>query len=394
MTPTLLTEELSALAAFLVQTKRWQSLHLKWVNSAGEPRWPWLHSLFSAVLNTEGSPSWETLQQLEIEAGGICLQDDVQLPFSSIAPNLRELKISLYQIENATSLIQGSFIPKKLRRLEINAWICWDAASLPRFWYRTLPQATNLEYLKILDHRKDREPGPILQPQNLTGIVSSFPVSNLALTTLAVHNNVAARGCLEHLSLPALTSLTLISPPMMEFNDPDPILVVVERLITQSNCNIKHVRLEDTPGYLSDLVMFLRLLTTLETLELYPLSKMGHWHLPSILEALSRETRVNSDWHPAGPILPNLTSFYVGCQWINRAIRISKEAFTEFVEDPRRWPTSQENGAPTTNPRGGNSIESSFQCARLENAQLFCHGPRPTSLECYYARGRRAANYV
>jgi hypothetical protein len=136
MTSTLSTEELLTLTVFLVENTRWHSLHLKWDNSMGSG-WHWFHSLFSAVLQTEGLSCWETLQKLEIEARGICLQDDVQLPFSSIAPNLCELKISLHQIEDAACLIQASFIPKKLRHLEIDSWVWWDADNLPIFWYRT-----------------------------------------------------------------------------------------------------------------------------------------------------------------------------------------------------------------------------------------------------------------
>jgi hypothetical protein len=247
----------------------------------------------------------------------------------------------------------------------------------------------------------------ISRRQNLNNrIVFSFPVSNLTLTTLTVHDSVASRDYLGHLSLPALTSLTLVSSytaPARNRSTPT-LPVAVERLIAQSNCNIKHARLENTPTSSRDFVAFLRLLTTLETLELHPppYKTMDTWHLPSLLEALSRNTGANEldrrGPDLAGPILPNLTSFYVGCQWSNdwttQDTQETKEAFTDFVEHPQRWPASGKSGAALAVPGGANPTQSSSQCARLENAQLFRCGPNPTSLECHYVRGRRAVNYV
>ncbi|KAJ2921696.1 hypothetical protein H1R20_g15388, partial [Candolleomyces eurysporus] len=256
MTPTHpIPEELPALTSFLIRTTRWHSLHLKLVADpeiGHADTGLWLNSLFSAVgeaLREDGSSPWEALQQLEIEARDVRLQEFIRLPFATIAPNLRELKISLRQIPNAYQLVEGFVNPKKLRRLEIDALINWKDEILPTFYYHTLAQATNLKSLKVLDRYRHSE----LFDFNFSKTVSSFPVFNRTLTTLAVHDNRATRDCLQNLSLPSLTSLSFIS----SINDLDldislSLSTAVGRLIAQSDCKIKHIRLEYTPKLLSD----------------------------------------------------------------------------------------------------------------------------------------------
>ncbi|KAJ2923977.1 hypothetical protein H1R20_g13111, partial [Candolleomyces eurysporus] len=187
MTPTHPTpEELPALTSFLIQTTTWRSLRLKLVAIPGSgpaDTWAWLNSLFIAVggvLRTENSSCWDTLQKLDIEARDVCLQEFIHLPFATIAPNLRELKISFHRILNSYRMVEGFINPKKLRRLEINARITWKDDVLPTFWYHTLGQAANLESAKVLDYGCDSGSSIF----HFSGTVS-FPVSNLTLTTLA-----------------------------------------------------------------------------------------------------------------------------------------------------------------------------------------------------------------
>ncbi|RXW23611.1 hypothetical protein EST38_g2253 [Candolleomyces aberdarensis] len=376
MTPTHPTpEELPALISFLIRTTRWHSLHLKLVADPEIGRADtglWLNSLFSAAgeaLREEGSSPWETLQQLEIEARDVRLQEFIRLPFATIAPNLRELMISLRQIPNAYQLVDGFVNPKKLCRLEIDAHINWKDDILPTFYYQTLAQATNLECVKVLDHYCGSE----LFDFDFSATVSSFPVSNCTLTTLALHDNRATRDCLQNLSLPSLTSLTFISSTSgLDFDFSLSLSVVVGRLIDRSDCKIKHVRLENTPKLRSLCVQLIRLLTTVEILELH-LPSSPSWHSPLLLKRMSAQALDDTD-----PILPNLTSFSVSLS--SPITGEIKEAFTDFVEHPSRWPASEEGGAV--------NLPGAVQCARLENAHLFYCGSMSTSME--YARGRRS----
>ncbi|KAJ2918260.1 hypothetical protein MD484_g2181, partial [Candolleomyces efflorescens] len=312
----------------LVRIPRWKNLMFA-LNIEGASNWIWLEGLIASAKESFATnnecPCWPKLETLEIYAPGARYGPDrFALPLRSIAPNLRQLKITINGLTASIFTVFEDFSWANLTVFEFAGAL---GSETLRFYLHLLTQAQNLESMKVLDQQHDFTPVSPL-PFHIR-----LPVVHHKLQHLSLHESPNALTFLRNVCLPSLHSFDLarfylpdsITPPPPS----TPVTDAVKALVLMSRCKIRTLRLRWTPLLVQDLFNVVTCHPTVEVLELD--EPACAWSGPEVFfNALETAENWRDD-------LPKLTRFTYIRGFRTHSAQVGEEGFDLLRRAPLRW---------------------------------------------------------
>lgn len=318
--------------------------------------WPWLNTLFNAA--KDQPDCWSELEELQMIATELNPRHMPILSLNKIAPNLKRLRIHFDRIPSVAYLNSTHINMKNLVSLNLDGEIGWDNHdAMLMFYFRTIMESNNLESFKIIDYYQSLT----VPTFEFSTFVSSFPVSNLTLSHIALHDSPTVRFILKNLSLPSLVSVSMTRTHFDAIFEscPLPLHQSLSRLIELSGCNLEELKLDHAVISEEGLLALLPVMPTLQTLSLDSAFRNS-----TKAVAFLAGLRGGKEDSKLLPCLRSL-SISVGA-WITPTLSLQlKSEFLRVVCDPRRWwkPTAIE----------GDSTLVSERFAKITAAKLSLH---------------------
>ncbi|KAF5331702.1 hypothetical protein D9611_007544 [Ephemerocybe angulata] len=311
---------------FLVGSPKWESLAFN-LALEGASNWVWLEGLIAAA-EKYGEPCWPELVALEIDAPAVRYHAGrFSLPLMTIAPNLKQLKVTIAELQASIFTIFEGFSWSTLTHLEFSGALGEESLT---FYLHILSHAPRLEGLKVLDQQSDMSPASALPTIRL-------PVIHPTLRYLGLHDSPNTMTLLRSICVPSLKCLEIsrsycpspqnvIQPPPTT-----PLTDAIRILVSASQCEIKDLRLKWTPLTDGDLYGVMTVVPSVEYVELDEAACF--W--PATLEAFfGRMQQANEEGHP---ILPQMRRFSYNEGYMCRLVREGTPAFHLFREAPLEW---------------------------------------------------------
>ena len=319
----------SQLYQYIIGIPRWRSLSFT-LNLTGASNWNWFEGLVAAAQASGkangDTPCWPQLETLEIEAPGVRYSDGrLALPLQSIAPNLRNLKVTVAELGGPIFNAFEGFPWTNLVHFEFAGLVGVESLD---FYLRLLSQAPNLRTLKALDNQNDFS---AMLP--LSSVTVPIPLTHINLRHLALHDSPNVLLFLKSVKLPSLVSIDLsraYDPQDIAFPPHStPISDAIRALVLASNCRIKVLRLKWTPIFEQDLYLLLTAIPTVEDIELDETACF--LTQPSVFFERLESTKAPS------VLLPNLQRFSFNQGYRCRLVEVGDAEFETFMERPLVW---------------------------------------------------------